>query len=56
VLARQVLYYLSHTSSPFFFSYFSDKILQFHPKLASDYDPPSYATCIAGITGENYDA
>jgi hypothetical protein len=33
VLARQVLYHLIHTLFPFCFSYFSDRILYFVPRL-----------------------
>jgi hypothetical protein len=35
----------------FCFSYFSHMVSYFSPELASNYDPPTYASCIAGITG-----
>jgi hypothetical protein len=48
-LARQELYLLSHApSTPFCFSYFSDRISRFARESASDCDPPTYAFCIAG--------
>jgi hypothetical protein len=33
-LAEQVLYFLSHTSSPFFYGYFGDRVLLFLSRLA----------------------
>jgi hypothetical protein len=41
---------LSHSPSPFFFSYFSDKVILL-PRLVWDLDPPTYALLVAGITG-----
>jgi hypothetical protein len=49
MFARQVLYNLSHAPSPFSFSYFSDSVLYFLPRLASDPEPPTDASCIARI-------
>jgi hypothetical protein len=51
---RQVHCHLSHTSSPFGFSYFSGRLLYFLPGPASDCDLPTYASCIAGITGVHH--
>jgi hypothetical protein len=48
-----VLYHLSHASSPFDFSYFSNKVLC----LSSDGlngNPPIYASHAAGMTGMNH--
>jgi hypothetical protein len=39
-LSRQALFYLSHTLSPFFFP----KGLVLLPELASDFNPPAYAS------------
>jgi hypothetical protein len=54
VLARQVLYYLSHASTPFCCSDFSDRVSHFCPGPASDCDPSTYASLIVGITGANH--
>jgi hypothetical protein len=43
-LARQVLYHLSHSLSPFCFSYFSDRIFHFCLGSASDNNPSSYVS------------
>jgi hypothetical protein len=50
VLIRQVLYYLSHTLSPFWFHYFSGSILPFFVR-ASDCDSSTCASHTAGMTG-----
>jgi hypothetical protein len=43
---------LSNAPSPFHFSYFSDiGSHSFWLRLAADCDPPTYASCIAGMTG-----
>jgi hypothetical protein len=49
-LLRQVLYHLSHTCSPFCFSYFSDRSQVFCPGWPG---PKSsyYASCIGGMIG-----
>jgi hypothetical protein len=49
--SRQVLYCLSHTSSPFCFSNFSDRVLHFFTPLglASNQDPPPYPSHIAPL-------
>jgi hypothetical protein len=49
-LAREVLHCLSHASSPFCFSYFSDRVSCFGRGLAFDPNPSTYYFCIAGIT------
>jgi hypothetical protein len=52
---RQGLYYLSHTSSPFcFFGYVLDKVLHFCLGLASDCNPPTSTSCVAGIAGMHH--
>jgi hypothetical protein len=57
VLARQVLYHLSHALTPFYFSYLSDRVSHFFPRPALDYyDPSTHAFCIAGITVVNHNA
>jgi hypothetical protein len=47
-LAKQVLYHMSHIPSPFVFS-LSDRISGLH-QLATDQDPPTYASQVAEIT------
>jgi hypothetical protein len=47
-------YHLSHDTSPFCFSYFSDRSLCFCLGLASDCEPSTSASSIAGITGVPY--
>jgi hypothetical protein len=37
--------------TPFCFSYFSDRVLCFLPGPTLDCNPPTYASCAAGITG-----
>jgi hypothetical protein len=49
MLGRQAFYHLSHTPSPFCFSYFLDRVFFLGPVL--DHDPPSYASCVFWITG-----
>jgi hypothetical protein len=51
VLPRQVFYHLSHTPSSFHFSYFSDKVLCFLPRVALDGVPPTYASHVARDAG-----
>jgi hypothetical protein len=43
VLAKQMFYCLSHTSSPFCSGYFGDGggLMKFLPRLASSHDPPN---------------
>jgi hypothetical protein len=45
------LYYLSHSISSFCFSYFSDRVSCFLPRLTLDLDPPTYASGAAVIIG-----
>jgi hypothetical protein len=40
LLAQQMLYHLSYTSSPFFSGYFVDEVSNDLPGLASNYDSP----------------
>jgi hypothetical protein len=40
----RALHHLSHASSPFCFSYFSDRALPFFVQLASDCNPPISAS------------
>jgi hypothetical protein len=41
VFAKQALYHLSHTSSPFCSGYFEDGgLTNYLPRLASNHDPP----------------
>jgi hypothetical protein len=51
-IAKQALYHLSHTppTNPFCFSYFLDRSLCFYLEQASDCDPPTYASHVAGVT------
>jgi hypothetical protein len=53
-LAKQVLYRLSHTSSPFCSGYFGDGgLMNYLPRLASTYHPPDLlisASQVAKIT------
>jgi hypothetical protein len=51
-----VLYLVSHATSPFCFSYFSDRVLHFCPGLAWALDPLPYASQEAGITAMNHHA
>jgi hypothetical protein len=39
VFAKQVLYHLSHTCSPFCSEYFVDGVSNYFPRLASNCDP-----------------
>jgi hypothetical protein len=48
MLARQVVYHFSPFSSPFCFSYFSDRVSHFCLGGA-DLDPPIYTCQVAGI-------
>jgi hypothetical protein len=48
MLARQALYHLSNSSSPFHFNLFLRWGLL--PRLASHCDPPTYTSCVARIT------
>jgi hypothetical protein len=54
VLARQVLYHLSHTLGLFCFSYFLDRVLHFCQRPAWDGNP--FTICAAGIVGESHHA
>jgi hypothetical protein len=55
-LARQVLYYLNHIFSPVCFSYFSNSVQHFCVRSASDWNPPTNASCIARTTGVHHHA
>jgi hypothetical protein len=50
VLVRQALYHLRHTSRPFSFSFFSDRVSYFYLEPALDCDLPTYAFCVAETT------
>jgi hypothetical protein len=49
VLVKQTLYHLTPSSSPFCFSYFSDRVSWFLPGPALDHDLLTYAPQVAGI-------
>jgi hypothetical protein len=53
MLARQVLYQLNHAYNPFCFSDISGWVLRLFAQtnLDHDPDPPTYASCIARMTG-----
>jgi hypothetical protein len=51
---KEMPYLLSHTSCPFCFGYFSDRISYFLPRLASDCDPLNLHFCTSGITDVCY--
>jgi hypothetical protein len=53
VLAGQMLYYLSHAPVLFCFSCILEKVLCVCLGLASDHNPPTYASRVDGITGMN---
>jgi hypothetical protein len=50
LLPSQVLYHLSHTHSPFYFSYFRDSLL-LSAQAGLDHHPPVYTSCVAEMTG-----
>jgi hypothetical protein len=50
----QVLFHLSHAPSSFCFNYFSDRVPHFFPGLALDWDPPTSASHLVGITDAKY--
>jgi hypothetical protein len=54
VLARQVLYHLSHTFRTFCFSYISDRVLNFCLGPASDHDPSIPPFYIAKTRGAHH--
>jgi hypothetical protein len=55
VLAKQVLYYLSHTSSPFYSGYFGDgSLTNYLPRLASNLDPMISASQLAKFIGVSH--
>jgi hypothetical protein len=51
VFARKVFYHLTHALTPFCFSYFLGRVLSFLPGPASDHNPPTHTSCVAGIKG-----
>jgi hypothetical protein len=51
ILGKQVLYYVSHTSSLFCLAYFSNRVLVFFAWLTLDSDPLTSTSHIAGIIG-----
>jgi hypothetical protein len=51
-----VLYYLSHDSSPFYSSYFLDRVSNFGQGWAWDHNPSTEASCLAGMTGVGHHA
>jgi hypothetical protein len=50
ILVRQVLYNLSHVSSPFVLVIFQTAFC-FYAQASLDYDPPIYVSHSAGMTG-----
>jgi hypothetical protein len=56
VLVRWALYCLSHDSSLFCFSYFSDWVLCFCPGPTSDPSLPTYTSHMAGIIAMHHHA
>jgi hypothetical protein len=54
-LAKQALYHLSHTSSPFCCGYFEDGVSgTILPRLASNSNPPISTYHVAKITGMSH--
>jgi hypothetical protein len=55
VLAKQVLYHLTQTSSPFWSDYFGDRgLMNYFPRLALNLLLPISASKVARITGVSH--